>query len=425
MKEEFDELKSQNSFDIKALAFRALNYWYLFVIALGIAFVITYFYNKQLERIYKVDSLISIKEEQNPFFSSSMNLTFNWGGASDKVETVKITLKSRTHNENVVRLLQTYIHYKEEGEYRLMDIHTESPFVISIDESHPQLLNTPIKIVFSNENEYTASIDFVEDENYRNIEYKRNKISKSVPAATTYSKSFNVNTEVVSDYFKFALSPRVGNEIEINKPYYVYFTSLNEEIAKYRKISIGLKVQGASMLELSLTGPNRAILADYLNMTTETLKKKQLEEKNQFATNTLEFIAKMISGVEDSLRKDEQKLKKYKQDNKVFNPSLKGEEVFDRMNQLSVEKNRYSLKLQYYKLLEDYLYNSTDFRSLPAPASSGIDDINIVDNVSKIVGLSIQRAKLAETVKNEIFFREIDQDIEATKRVLLENVKTA
>lgn len=88
MKEEFDELKQQNSFDIKALAFRALNYWYLFVITLAIAVTITYFYNRQLERIYQMESLISIKEEQNPFFSSSMNLTFNWGGASDKVETV-------------------------------------------------------------------------------------------------------------------------------------------------------------------------------------------------------------------------------------------------------------------------------------------------------------------------------------------------
>ena len=160
MEEEFDELKSQNSFDIKALAFRALNYWYLFVITLGIAFVVTYFYNKRLERIYRIESLISIKEEQNPFFSSSMNLTFNWGGASDKVETIKTTLKSRAHNENVVRFLQSYIHYKVDGAYRLEDIHTNAPFVASLDEAYPQLINTPIKIVFKDEQNYTASINF-------------------------------------------------------------------------------------------------------------------------------------------------------------------------------------------------------------------------------------------------------------------------
>lgn len=85
MEEEFEESVSQNPFDIKAFALRALSYWYLFVITLGIAFVITYFYNKRLQRIYNVESLISIKEEQNPFFSANTSLVFNWGGTSDKI----------------------------------------------------------------------------------------------------------------------------------------------------------------------------------------------------------------------------------------------------------------------------------------------------------------------------------------------------
>ncbi|WP_046755595.1 exopolysaccharide transport family protein [Kordia jejudonensis] len=425
MEDEFEELKSQNSFDIKALAFRALNYWYLFVITIGIALVATYFYNKRLERIYSVESLISIKEEQNPFFSASMNLTFNWGGASDKVETIKTTLKSRAHNENVVRVLQSYIHYKDQGEYRLEDIHTNAPFIASLDENFYQIINTPIKIVFSSADQYTASIDFTNAENFVGLNYKLNKTANISPSGETFSKNFVLNEEATTNYFKFALTPRSNTQIEIGKEYYIYLTSLNSEIAKYRSIGVNLKVRGASMLVLSLQGPNRAILADYLNVTSEILREKQLEEKNQFATNTLNFIDKMIIGVEDSLRKDEQKLKKYKQDNKVFDPSLKGEEVFTKLNQYSIEKNGYMLKLEYYKLLEDYLRNSTDFRALPAPASSGIDDPNIVNNVSKIVALSIRRAKLSETVKSEIFFKEIDQDIDATKRVLLENVKTA
>lgn len=425
MEEEFKLENNTNTFDIKALAFRALNYWYLFVITLGIAFFFTRFYNKRLERFYSIESLISIKEEQNPFFSSSMNLTFNWGGASDKVETIKTILKSRAHNENVVRVLESYIHYKKQGEYRLEDIHTNAPFIVSLNEDYPQILNTPIKIVFGSNNTYTASVNFADAKRFSALNYKLNKSTNSILKEKEYTGNFVMNEEALTDYFKFALTTRSDTEIEEGKEYFIVLTSLNSEIATYRSIRVNLKVQGASMLVLSLTGSNRSILADYLNVTAEVLKEKQLEEKNQFATNTLLFIDKMISGVEDSLRKDELKLKKYKQDNKVFNTSMKGEEIFGKLNSLSIEKNSYQLKLQYYKLLEDYLINSTDFRSLPAPTSSGIDDPNIISNVSKIVALSIQRAKLSETVKNDIFFKKIDEDIDATQRVLLENVKSA
>ena len=63
--------------------------------------------------------------------------------------------------------------------------------------------------------------------------------------------------------------------------------------------------------------------------------------------------------------------------------------------------------------------------NLPAPSVAGIDDPNIVVNVSKLISLSTQRSEMAYAVKSEKIFKDFDNQMEAVKKVLLENIATA
>ena len=90
------------SFDIKEYVFKIIGYWKMFVIAIVLALIIAKIVNVRSQKIYNLKSLITVKDEQNPLFSSSTNIAFNWGGPSDKVETIITILQSRTHNEKVV-----------------------------------------------------------------------------------------------------------------------------------------------------------------------------------------------------------------------------------------------------------------------------------------------------------------------------------
>ena len=100
-----------STLDIKVLLFKILSYWKWFVASIIIAFFVTKYINEYQERVYAIDSLITVKDEQNPIFSSSTNIAFNWGGTSDQVETLITILKSRTHNEKVVQEKQFFIDY--------------------------------------------------------------------------------------------------------------------------------------------------------------------------------------------------------------------------------------------------------------------------------------------------------------------------
>ena len=111
MEEEFDKQDPSLSFDFKGFLLRILSYWYLFVISVLIGLGVAYYINVRKLPVYQLSSLISIKDDQNPFFTSNTSLTFNWGGISDKVNTAVTTLKTRSHNEKVVEELQFYIQY--------------------------------------------------------------------------------------------------------------------------------------------------------------------------------------------------------------------------------------------------------------------------------------------------------------------------
>ena len=126
---DFSIFENQVSFDFKGFLIKIGSYWKWFLISLLITFTIAYQVNIRKEKIYGMDTLISVKEESNPLFTSNTSLVFNWGGTSDQVQTITTTLQSRSHNELVVDKLQFYINYLVQGEYNLIDDMDRFPFM--------------------------------------------------------------------------------------------------------------------------------------------------------------------------------------------------------------------------------------------------------------------------------------------------------
>ena len=118
-----DFSKNKENIDYKSFILYLLYYWKLFVITVITAIIIAKFMNGFLEEQYRLSSLISVKEETNPLFSTGTNIAFNWGGASDEIQTIQTILRSRSHNEKVVKETKFYISYLKEGKYRLKDVY--------------------------------------------------------------------------------------------------------------------------------------------------------------------------------------------------------------------------------------------------------------------------------------------------------------
>jgi capsular exopolysaccharide synthesis family protein len=421
---DFAIFEAETGFDFKGLIGKIGSYWRWFLLSLMITFTIAYQVNIRKEIVYNLQTVISVKEETNPLFTSNTSLVFNWGGTSDQVQTIATTLQSRSHNELVVDKLQYYISYLSQGKYNLVDVYGAVPFVVAIDKSRPQLALNLIKIKFLTESDYEIQISF-EDNSASLITYSDNSNSTTSVEIGDFVKRYKVGETVSLPFLNFKLQLKDNPGLYKGKEYYIRFNDFDETVSNYRGINVKADEKGGSIMTLDMHGTNKARLVEFLNSTVKMLIKRQLDGKNQFATNTIRFIDSALVSMESQLKETNNELKSFRKGKNIYEIEGDGTKFSDKIVEDDVIKDGIIRKITYYNSLRSYLKNSVDYSKLPAPSVAGIDDPNVVSNVSRLISLSTQRSELAYAVKSEKIFQNFDNQMEAIKRVLLENINSA
>ncbi|MBF7090664.1 polysaccharide biosynthesis tyrosine autokinase [Flavobacterium sp. ALJ2] len=421
---DFSIFDNQSNFDFRGFLLKIGGYWKWFLLSLIISFTIAYQVNIRKEKIYGMETLISIKEENNPFFTSNTSLVFNWGGTSDQISSTTTVLQSRSHNELVVDKLQYYIDYLEQGEYNLVDSYGAVPFYVAIDKSKGQLAGSLISIKFLNANEYEIRIPF-ENNSVSLITYANNSYNNTAVEIGEFVKKYKVGEQVSLPFLNWKLQINDNPGFYKDKEYFVRFNNFDGTVARYRGVSVQSDERGGSILTLGMQGTNKARMVEYLNSTVKMLIKIQLDSKNQFATNTINFIDSTLVAMETQLKQTGDELKSFRKGKNVYNIEEGGSKISDKIMDFDVERDEVTRKIAYYNSLKAYLKNSVDYSKLPAPSVAGIEEPNIVVNVSKLISLSTQRSEMAYAVKSDKIFKDFDNQMMAVKNVLLENIASA
>lgn len=426
MSEEFETNEAGTTFDFKGFLIRLLRNWPLFLIFLAITFSIAYYINVRKLPVYLIENLVSIRDDQNPFFTSNTSLVFNWGGTSDKVNTSVITLRSRSHNEKVVERTQYYLTYLRDGEYQQEDAYKQTPFFVEVDTAKSQMLNHQIKVVFKDSLTFNLSVSFEEAKNI-NLQNYNSKEKKSLFVEPgDFSKDFKIGEPVNTPFFNGIFVPNPDVISKMGTPYYLVFSEYDATVKRYLDINIAPLSSGSSVLQMRMTGHNKAKLVDYLNMSVQVLSEDMLERKNLFATKTIRFIDSSLAekSIELSLVEDE--LNDFRRNNVIFDLNVEGAELNEKLNALDLRKEAAARELDYYNTLQEYLVTRSDYRDVPAPSVAGISESSVVAGVGKIVSLAEQRNKLQYSFKEDApVFSDIDRQIDAVKIVLLENIRSS
>ncbi|MDD5149978.1 MAG: polysaccharide biosynthesis tyrosine autokinase [Flavobacterium sp.] len=421
---DFSIFETQTGFDFKGFLIKIGSYWKWFLLSLLIAFTIAYEVNIRKEKIYGMETLISVKEETNPLFTSNTSLVFNWGGSSDQVQTISTTLQSRSHNELVVDKLQYYIGYLAQGKYNLVDAYGAVPFYVNIDKTKGQLAGKLISVKFLSENEYEIRIPF-ESNSVSIVSYADNSYSNTAVSVGDFVKKYKVGEQVNLPFLYWKLQIKDNPGFYKGNEYFVQFNDFDGTVSAYKGINVKTDDKGGSIITLGMQGTNKARMVEYLNSTVKMLIKRQLDSKNQFATNTIQFIDSTLVAMESQLKETTNELKSFRKGKNIYDIEGDGSKFSDKVLEFDVKKDEINRKLAYYNSLKAYLKSSVDYSKLPAPSVAGIEDPNIVVNVSKLISLSTQRSEMAYAVKSDKIFKDFDNQMEAVKKVLLENIITA
>ena len=413
-----------SALDIKTLLLKVLSYWKWFVLSILLAYVITRYYNAYQQRVYSLDSLITVKDEKNPIFSSSTSIAFNWGGPSDRVETIKTILQSRTHNEKVVQKTQYYISYLQDGKYRMEDVYGKTPFKIRVDTSEFQLANTKLKLEFLSQDKVRISVDFGENLNRGMIHYSLLTKQGYTAHKSNYSEEFSVGN-IQSDFFAFNLQT-IGTP-QLNIPYYIVFKDFNATVSRYRGIKVNTAKKGTSIIRLVLVGSNKKRLVDYINATVQVLAKDQIESKIKYAVKTKKYIDDLFDEMAGNLKTIEKDLGDFKQKQNIYNLSAEGSAIFSDALQLDTQTQHYQDRLDYFSSLENYIRNHQNFNvnTVPVPAVVEMED----GKISQSIGILVTKTKMKETLLQTVTpdyppLKQLNSEINLERNALLENINT-
>ncbi|MFN3908248.1 MAG: polysaccharide biosynthesis tyrosine autokinase [Flavobacterium sp.] len=423
---DFAFMDSYPKFDFKGLINRIIGYWYWFVLCWVVAFTIAYQVNVRKQKIYALDTTIAVKEENNPFFTSNTSLVFNWGGTSDQVQNIMTTIRSRTHNEMVVERLEFYVDYLQKGKYHLEDAYGSVPFYFQIDKNKGQLAGKLIEVKILPNNLLEVSVDLSNQNQIQVHQYENHTSDNIAITPKKYTYKISTGSKLQSPFLNGAFWMFPDRNLAIGKTYFIQFNSLDGTVAKYRKIKAETDVKAGSIIRISLDGNNKKRIVDYLNTTVRVLMKRQLDRKNQFANNTINFIDSTLTAIDSTLKDNQQEIKDFTRNKNILEIENGGSQISNKLLKYETEKEFANRKLAYYNNLKNYLNSrTTDFSKLPIPAVAGIDDPNIVTNVSKLISLSNDKTEMAYTRKNKLLFEGIDNEIESLKKTILENIHSA
>lgn len=414
------------SFDIKEYLYKIAGYWKLFAVVIVFSLVIAKIVNSTSQRIYNLKTLITVSDEQNPLFSSSTNIAFNWGGPSDKVETIITILQSRTHNEKVVEQLNLSLDYFEEGTFRKADIYGRNPFFVEIDTLAYQLQNTDIQLDFLSNNEVKVSLEMDSEENTL-INYLKNDKQNYIPEKEDFSEVFSLNSNISTPFFNFRIVLDQGRNSLEGKNYIIRFNSFDGTVKKYQKIDVSTLKKGTSIIELSYEGENKKKIEDFLNTTVAVLDKDQREQKIKYALKTQQYIDTLFEIEANSLKTIETDLGDYKQKNKIYNLSVEGTTLLNEVTLLDHESQEILNRLEYLNNLERYLNTNSVINSeyIPAPALVNMEDPGIVTSVNNLILLAKTREGLEKKVKPSYppLIR-VNDEIELESQILLEQINS-
>lgn len=405
-------LPEDDGIDVRRYISLFISNWYWFAIALFISISIAYSINKYSPKVYTVSSTLLIKDDQFSANKTSVESVVPGGDIFRNQQNIANEigiLKSFKLNYLVIKELEEFhISYLSIGRRGILEysLYKSSPLKVIYDSLELQPKGRVLIEIIS---ENTYKLRFEGDEKYE----------KTLQFGERYKeKGFDIT--IVKRY----PGTKVHSEIGSND-YAFYFTDPVSLANIYKgKLSVSPISEDASIFTLSVSGSDPIQEADYLNKLMEVYVGYGLDNKNRTAELTIAFIDKQLKIIKDSLTLAEDDMENFRRLYNFYDFSKDGTLVKNKLDRLETDKASFSLQLNYYLYLSDYLKKDNPSGEIISPSVMGISDQALLRMVTELSTMVIEKGRLTFNVESDQPLVElINRQIDETKDALRENVR--
>jgi tyrosine-protein kinase Etk/Wzc len=416
------------AFIFKEFLLTAIAHKYFYISCIIICLIAAFLVNKFSPTVYGINSVIGPIEDKRPSLLGSNELFSGLGAFSQdrNLENDINSLNSFSLVSTTIKKLNLEVGYyieKRGVPGQVHQIYQESPFIVNIDKSHIQPINSKFYIQILDDRSYKITSD---EDDVTLYNYVDNMIVSDHNVVRIDSVCrFN---ETISNK-KFKLSVSLNKEFSLPKPedkglYYFEFYHLDflalDYLSRLKVEPVNIK---SSLINVNFQGENLELTIDFLNNYVQSYLDDDLSKKNKIALNTINFIDSQISEISDSLLKSESKLKDYRSANQVTDLSYQGQKALEEMTRLETESSTLQIQERYYNYILDYFKKNQDIASLAPPSSANVVDPIMNSLVLELLSLNAQRSSiLSNNAEKNLFLGQIENKIKLQKQAIIENV---
>jgi tyrosine-protein kinase Etk/Wzc len=401
---------------------------YIYISGLILLLSVAYLFNKYSTKVYEVNATIGpVQDNRSRILgsgSNSLSMGLNTFVPSSTIENEINNLKSFSIvSSTIINLNFEVGYFKVTGHLlkELNELYKKSPFIVNIDKSHVQPIDTKFFITILSDSTYRITASQKEVSLYNYIDNQIINKNNIIEVDTLC----HFNQTISNKYFKFSLTNNKEFFTAGGKHKELYYFQLYhlDYLAKLylEKLSVVPQSFMASIININFRGENIQKIIDFVNTFIDSYLKDNLGKKNKISINTINFIDSQISEISDSLNLSESKLKNYRSANQVMDLSFQGQRIYEQMTLIETERSNLESQKRYYEYVINYLKTNSDISGVIPPTSANVADPMITQLITNLLGFYNQRSAISNNNKEKnLFLGQIESKITMQKQVILE-----
>ena len=391
--------------DFKGIVMKYLRFWYLFLLGIIVCTGIAFLYLRYTTPQYSINSTLLIKDDQkgadipgNAVFSD-LDIFKSSKNISNEIQV----LKSKSLMLQVLKELNLYTSYFVEGDVKTSEIYGRSlPLKVIVHAIDSAAFDKTLSFLLKGNNRF----EFIEGEKEAGIVYRfGEEIQNSIGRFTVIGASL-------------VDSSRTGEKIKVK------FHNI-QKLANYynQQLNVVPINKEASVLSISLIDPVPEKGVDIINKLVEVYNKEAVEDKNQIAANTIEFIDDRLKFLTQELSGVEKDVEQYKRRFELTDVSSEARLYMERASEYNRQLAEHEIQLDVLSSIENYLKKEENQFEL-VPSSLSIQDPTLQGLIMKFNELQLDRQRMLRTTKpNNPLVQNMDDQLANLRVNILENLR--
>jgi tyrosine-protein kinase Etk/Wzc len=392
-----DETEVKN---VRSILAGYIYHWPMFLICLGLAMGIAFFYTKSLKTFHQVTAKIAIKDEKSQASSEqdAALQSLNISAKPKLIESEIEILRSRPIIGKLVNELELWVSYSEKSDLKDVDLFNDSPFKFKLVNAAGQMRNT----------QYMVKI----------LSPERYSFNEKDGKVLTANFGTTVNTKIGSWKLDLQKDKKdwIGREVKLQ------LRNPEDVISEYQAKIGTLINKSAPIIDLKIIDevPERGELV--LNKLIEDYKLFNINEKNKETESTLKFIDQRLSLLTGELTEAEKNVEGYRSSIGLTDIASQSQFYLQNVQMNDARLTELDVQLNVINEIEKY---SNSKNSADVPATIGIADPELLNLVGQLSKLQLQKDRmLAITPEGNPLFNPLNEQIKSTRQALKQNVQS-